>query len=168
MTDSPNPQPKTVPAWATRSGLLPVSGPRPVDASAQALADRDYIRESISLYSYGYDERRLDVLEALFTEDVRFAINIAGDEQEVVGRDRVIAWLADIMESQSDQRKHVMSNIVIRDLDGDSASASTYLVVFSTDTESEAATTGFYDIELRKEEGRWRISYILDGLDLPF
>jgi hypothetical protein len=169
MTES-NQVPETCPpAWAHSSGFLSLQKPGPVPTTLQEIADRDLARESALRYSYAYDERRLDVLRSLLTSDAKFSISISGAGAHTEsGRDTVVAWLAGIMDGQDDQRRHVVSNVIIEEIDSESAVITTYLAVFSIRETAQLATTGFYRFDLVKQDSIWRIRHIFDGLDRPF
>lgn len=169
MTEA-NPVPETCPpAWGHAAGFLALNEARAVPTTLEELADRDLARESALRYSYAYDERRLDVLRSLLTADAKFSISISGTEaQSVEGRDTVVKWLSDIMESQDDQRRHVVSNVIIESISAERAVIVTYLAIFSAKVTAELATTGFYRFDLEKQDSVWRISHIFDGLDRPF
>ena len=133
------------------------------------LANRDYARETAIRYSYAYDERRLDVLEQLLAPDAAFSLTIGGGgDFTVSGRQAVIDWLADIMSSQADQRRHVISNVIVEELTATTAVVVTYLTIFSVEAVAALATTGFYRFSLTKADSKWLIDHILDGLDRPF
>jgi hypothetical protein len=157
------------PAWAHAAGFISLKEPGAVPTTLQELADRDLARESALRYSYAYDERRLDVLHSLLSPDAKFSISISGATVETQeGRETVIAWLSDLMDSQDDQRRHVVSNVIIEDISADRAVVVTYLAVFSVRETAQLATTGFYRFDLEKHGSVWRISHIFDGLDRPF
>lgn len=157
------------PAWAHTAGFMALGEPTTVPSTLEELADRDLARESAIRYSYAYDERRLDVLRSLLTENAKFSISISGsDVQSVEGRDTVVSWLAGIMDSQDDQRRHVVSNVIIEELTTHEAVIVTYLAIFSVKDAAQLATTGFYRFDMEKQDDVWRISHIFDGLDRPF
>lgn len=157
------------PAWAHTGGYLSLRGPQPVTDDIHTLADREYAKDTALRYSYAYDERRIEVLRELFTPEARFSISIAGSgDLTVVGREAIISWLGDIMHSQADQRRHLVSNVIVEEITPASAVVVTYLAVYSVDDTATLATTGFYRFELVRQSGIWRIDHILDGLDLPF
>ncbi|GAA3704846.1 hypothetical protein GCM10023081_46430 [Arthrobacter ginkgonis] len=157
------------PAWAHTAGFLALRAPGAVPVSVRELADRDLARESALRYSYAYDERRLEVLRSLLTEDAKFSISVSGNAVHTEqGRDTVVQWLSDIMESQDDQRRHLVSNVIIEDITSHTAEIVTYLAVYSVRETAQLATTGFYRFELEKHDSVWRISHIFDGLDRPF
>lgn len=169
MTDS-NPALETCPpAWAHAGGFLSLAAPRAVPETLQEVADRDLARESALRYSYAYDERRLDILSALLTPNAKFSLSISGgDVHTESGRETVVKWLSGIMDGQDDQRRHLVSNVIIEDITDSTAVVVTYLAVYSVKETAQLATTGFYRFELAKEGRVWLISHIFDGLDRPF
>ncbi|BCW58554.1 nuclear transport factor 2 family protein [Arthrobacter sp. StoSoilB20] len=168
MTDSDTLDTCT-PAWAHAKGFLSLGAPRAVPTTFQEIADRDLARESALRYSYAYDERRLDVLHDLLTTDAKFSISISGGEVHAEsGRETVVEWLSGIMNGQDDQRRHLVTNIIVEDITDSTAVIVTYLAVYSVRETAQLATTGFYRFELAKEGPLWLISHIFDGLDRPF
>jgi len=157
------------PAWAHQVGRLSLGKVARVPTSLRALADRLLIQETASRYSLAYDERRLEVLADVFTDDVTFAYCISGGGyEEHSGRETVIDFLHEVMKGQPDQRRHVCGNFIVEDLSGDEALVTLYFALFAADTEARLVTSGFYRMEMRKSEDMWRISYLYDGIDRPF
>lgn len=157
------------PAWGHQTGALSLGTVSAVSYSLTEIADRQFIAESAYRYVLAYDERRLDVLTDVFTADVTFAFSVSGGGYgQYEGRDAVIGWLSDIMEGQFDQRRHVVSNFIVEELNADRAVITLYLSLFASDTETRVVTTGFYRMELLQSDGKWRISFVYDGLDRPF
>jgi hypothetical protein len=127
------------------------------------------IQETMARYAVAYDERRLDILADVFTEDAIFAFSIAGGSYgEYTGRQAVVDWLHEVMLGQFDQRRHSCNNFILEELDGYRAAAAVYFSLFASAEETELVTTGFYRVNFRKEDGRWRICYVFDGLDRAF
>jgi SnoaL-like domain len=157
------------PAWGHQAGVLSLGTVSAVSYSLTEIADRQFIAETAYRYVTAYDERRLDVLADVFTADVTFAVSFSGGAYaQYEGRDIVIKWLSDIMEGQFDQRRHVVGNFIIEELNADHAAITLYLSLFASDTETRVVTTGFYRMELLKADEKWRITYLYDGLDRPF
>jgi hypothetical protein len=157
------------PTWGHQAGVLSLGTVSAVSHSLTEIADRQFIAETAHRYALAYDERRLDVLADVFTEDVIFAFSISGGGYgQYAGRDAVIGWLSDIMQGQFDQRRHVVSNFIVEELNADRAVITLYLSLFASDTETRVVTSGFYQMELYKSDDKWRISYVYDGLDRPF
>ncbi len=157
------------PAWAARAGHVEPVGAQPIPEDAAELANRYALIETVQRYAYAYDERSLSALRELFTESVVFSYTVSGGPiGEVRGRDAVIGWLDEIMASQADQRRHIVSNIVTQHLGYESATLVAYLALFSVAATAQLVTTGFYRFELLRQDDRWKISAVLDGLDRPF
>lgn len=155
------------PAWASRTGLVHVA-PRPPAGlgAAQALQDR------LHRYCWGFDERRRDVLVDTFTADAVWVGEVMGETTigPHRGRDTVLAWLAAFWEHQRDQRRHVVTNFVLEELQDSTASAMAYLLLVGTRNASVALeAAGLYRVEYRLEpDDVWRISRLIAGFDAPF
>jgi hypothetical protein len=140
-----------------------------VTATHTELADRCAIEEVVSRFGYTYDERRLEVLKEILTDDAVLAYSLSGSPVvEIDGRAEVITWLSDIMQRQSDQRRHNLSNIVIDFVGCDRATVQAYLCLYAVSDQARLITTGFYRFDLIKRSGSWKVSYLLDCLDRPF
>lgn len=170
MTENADAVPASCPpGWAHQVGAMSLGRVAPVPSSLTELADRLLIHETASRYALAYDERRLEILADVFTDDVTFAFCVSGGGYgEIKARESVIDWLHEVMNGQSDQRRHICSNLIIEELRADHAVVTTYLALFASDAETRLVTSGFYRMEMRKTDERWRISFIYDGLDRPF
>ncbi len=157
------------PAWAHQVEALSLGKLQPVPSSTSQLADRLLIQESASRYALAYDERRMEILADVLTEDVTFAFCVSGGGYgEFKGRDTVIDWLGEVMQGQSDQRRHVCGNFIVEELSAGRATVTLYHALFASDAETRLVTSGFYRMEMRKADDKWRICFIYDGLDRPF
>ncbi len=166
MTDIPAECP---PAWGHDVEAWSLGHVREVPASAHEVADRLLVQESASRYALAYDERQLDVLDDLLTDDMVFAFSVSGGGYaETKGKTEVIPWLHDIMQTQSDQRRHVCGNFIVEELTSDFAHVTLYFALFASQATTQLVTTGFYVMKMSKIDGKWRINYIYDGLDRPF
>jgi hypothetical protein len=158
----------TKPGWAHEAQAVSLGSVKAV-ADAGSLADRLLVHETLARYAWAYDERRLDVLRDVFTEDGSYVALVPGVEPVgSEGRERLVPWLAEIMEGQRDQRRHVLANLVIEELTDTHCVAMCYSILFASDTEARLVAPGFYRAELRKEDGKWRIAQLRNGLDRPF
>jgi hypothetical protein len=161
--------PDCTPAWGSAAGYLQPRGPISTTLTLADLVDRYAVQDTVLRYSYAYDERALNVLRALLTDEAVFAYTISGSPlEEVRGKETLVSWLADIMESQTDQRRHAVTNVVVQDISSDRATVVGYISLVSVAAKASLVTTGFYRFDLEKSGGVWRIAYILDGLDRPF
>ena len=157
------------PAWAAQSGHVQLSPPGAVNP-AQA-ADRLAIAECIHRYGWGYDERDREPLGDCFTEDGIWEGSVMGvdtiDPQQ--GRGAVVEFLTGFWATQTDQRRHIFTNVVITDLDESTAVAHAYLLLTAASEGVMApVTTGPYRLEMRREHGLWRIARLVAGFDAPF
>ncbi len=163
---APNPEP----SWGRDLGLLDIGSPCG-RLTAEAVADRLLITETMHRYGWAYDERDGDALRDCFTEDTVFEASIAGHSPigPFRGRDAFLDWLTAFWSEQRDQRRHIVLNPIINDLRTDSAVALSYMLLTSAqDGAMRATTTGFYRMRMRKHDGVWRIEDFYAGFDTPF
>jgi hypothetical protein len=75
----------------------------------------------------------------------------------------------DYFESNSMQRRHMMCNTLILELNESFAHLKQYMMLLTTKKSSkvEIVTPIFYDFKLKKTEGIWKISYRQINLDAP-
>lgn len=157
------------PGWAHSTGVIdlrPLAGvPDPA-----SIPDRMAVQDTAFRYVVAYDERRLDVIESLFTETVTFSYRVGeGPLSSETGRSTVIDWLGGIMQSQTDQRRHVLGTVLIESLTSDEALVLAYNTIFGVETEAQLITTGLYRFKMVKVEGNlWKIDEAIDALDRPF
>jgi hypothetical protein len=157
------------PAWGHVIGELSLGPVADVGAAAEHLVDRLLVVETLARYGWAYDERRYEVLESVFTEDAVFAGSIAGEGAfRHEGRKTVVDWLAGIWPQQLDQRRHLYTNPVIEHLTDRECTLCVSFGLFASSDTSRLVTTGWKRVQLRKQDGKWLISEIYDGLDRPF
>ena len=136
--------------------------------SALSTADRLAIHELLARSAWAYDEARLDVMEACFTADAQMALRIAGGDVigPHIGRDAVLKLIRNAIESQSDQRRHVISNVFVESESADSAVVVSTLALLTTANEQTSVlSAGLYrDTVVRTSEG-WRFRERFLSLD---
>ena len=118
------------------------------------------IHELLSRAAYAYDERDVGMLEDSFTEDASFSMRIAGGDLvgPFEGREAIMKLMTDSMESQSDVRRHVVSNIFF-DESGDSPVAISNLTLMATENgEIQLLSAGVYKDTVVNLDGVWRVS----------
>ncbi len=132
-------------------------------------SDRDAIENTLHRYAFGYDEGDWKLVESTFTADAQLSLRVTGGELAgpFTGRDAIIDMMDETAKTQPDQRRHVTSNVVV-DVDGDRATAWSYLTIFSAhDGTLTALSTGTYEDELVRAADGWRLSMRHIALDLP-
>lgn len=86
-----------------------------------------------------------------------------------VGRDRVMEWMTRFWRYQRDQRRHVFTNFVVDEFDGEQITAYCYLQLFgSRHSESKFETAGFVRFVLARAGDHWAIRRFAAGFDSPF
>jgi hypothetical protein len=157
-----------VPAWGHGTGTirLTLSGEREF-----AFDDRQALQECLFRYCWGFDERRLDLLDEVFATPSTWEALVMGEIQvgPFVGKEGVLEWLSRFWKYQKDQRRHMIVNFMVEELTADSARAVAYLILAgSTRAKSQVEITGFYQVRYVRTDGRWQISHLLGGFDAPF
>lgn len=133
--------------------------------------DRLAIHELMGRAAYALDERDLEMLAASFAGDAVMSVRIAGGEPlgPFDGREAIMDLMKDSMGQQTDQRRHVMSNLFIDDDDPERPRVTSYLTLFGTENgEVRLICTGIYHDEVRRENGRWVLAKRHLDLDRPF
>ena len=80
--------------------------------------DRLMIIETLNRYGWCYDSRDLQLLGGTFANSDTFAIELSETDTwgPYTGRSQIVEWLAAVMEQQTDQRRHCISNFIVRTL----------------------------------------------------
>ncbi|MCH8058515.1 MAG: nuclear transport factor 2 family protein [Proteobacteria bacterium] len=134
-------------------------------------SDKLAIHELLSRAAYCFDERKLDVLKHCFTVDASMLVNITGSGEvgPFKGREAIIKLMSDTLASQTDVRRHVISNFFFEAEGNRAATVFSSLVVTSVENgEINVIISGIYRDEVVKEDGDWRISHRHLNLDIPF
>ena len=138
------------------------------------IADRIAIRDVIDAYGIYWDTYDLDSYLSLFTNDaVGVSYNDKGEKITVEIKDKRKILKSkermDYFESNGIQRRHMMSNTLILELNESFAHLKQYMILLTTNKNSkvEIVTPIFYNFKLKKTEGTWKISYRQINLDSP-
>lgn len=142
----------------------------PRDGKAR-MSDRDEIENLLNAYALAYDENDMDAMEECFTEDAGMTLRIQDGDLlgPFEGREAIVKLMRDSLASQTDQRRHIVTNLVIRDLAGSVARAESYLTLISVEGNAlTVLSTARYEDRLVLDSGRWRFSGRHVQLDLPY
>ena len=121
----------------------------------QFLFDKDAIREVMARYCHALDACRFADVAALFTPDGEWTT----DYGAAVGRAAIESLLRDTVpvKGEGPQRKHYITNIIIR-IEGDTAHCvSDYLVVRESEHGLMPVMGGTYRDTFRRHDGGWFI-----------
>ena len=161
---------RPAPAWAHATGALAMRVP-PAPRQRSAEIDRSLILEQPSRYCWAYDERRVELLEACFSEDAVWEGTVAGVKRvgPLSGRDQILRWLTEFWPHQHHQPRHMLLNTVVEAQEADAARTLSYMLLTTARRgRVRISTTGFYRLSLVLVDGRWRIAHMFAGFDAPF
>lgn len=135
------------------------------------LEDKLAIQELLARSAYALDERQLEMLADTFSADASLAIDIAGTAGEVLfeGRDAIMGLMRDSMEAQTDQRRHVVTNLFFEALTEDRAAVISNITITSVEHGAiRLVTSGLYRDAVIREGDRWRIERRRIELDMAY
>ena len=138
------------------------------------IADRIAIKDVIDAYGIYWDTNDLDSYLSLFTDDAvgvsfnengkKITVRIKDKRKMLKSKERMRFF-----ESNGIQRRHMMCNSLILELNESFAHLKQFTILLSTNKNSqvEIITPISYDFKLKKTEGIWKISYSQINLDAP-
>ena len=124
-----------------------------------SVEDRFAISELLTRMAYYYDEGLLDHLEASFSPDAVMSMQIAAGDivGPFQGRENIMTLYRDAKSTQTDVRRHDITNVFFDFADG-VISTTSYLTLFATEHgETKLLTTGVYRDIVEQSEGIWRV-----------
>lgn len=135
------------------------------------MADREQIVETLNLWAWGYDENKTDVIANCFTADATMTLRI--EDGDLIGpfegRDAILGLMTGSLEQQTDQRRHITTNIIFEEQSDDSAKVISYLTLTAAENgEVKLLSTGVYTDAFVLDEGKWRIKGRFLQLDAPY
>jgi hypothetical protein len=119
----------------------------------QALVDKEAIREAMAMYCHALDSCRFGDVAALFLPDGEWTTDYGAAR----GRSEIETLLRNTVpvKGEGPQRKHYITNVVIR-LDGDTAHCvSDYLIIRESEGGLIPVMGGTYRDIFRRHEGGW-------------
>jgi 3-phenylpropionate/cinnamic acid dioxygenase small subunit len=131
-----------------------------LDANVRATVE---ITQLISRYGNCLDRGDFDGLVACFTEDAEFHVAPnPGVESPLKGPAGIRANIERRWKlfAETEQRRHVMTNIVVEEVSGETARARTVIIVFAVAREPGSTIRphglGVFDDILECHDGRWQ------------
>ncbi|CAA9553791.1 MAG: hypothetical protein AVDCRST_MAG33-1111 [uncultured Thermomicrobiales bacterium] len=136
------------------------------------MSARGDIENVLNRYSIAYDDNDMAEMADTFAEKAVMTLRIGGGDLigPFEGKDAVMKLMTDSLASQTDQRRHVTTNFVLRSEDGSTAVVNSYLTLISVEGgKATLLSTAKYEDELVKEgDGAWRFTKRHVELDLPY
>lgn len=122
-------------------------------------ADREVaadVAEVLVRYATGIDRRDWDRFRTCFTDDVDADYGEVGHWH---GVDEITEFMRTIHEPCG-HTMHRISNVAVDEVDGDRVTARAYVdaIVLLADDQNGVRASGFYDDELVRDDGGWRIA----------
>jgi len=122
--------------------------------------DRLAIGELLSTASYSYDQHDLEGLSACLSDQIVMSIQVVNSPLvgPFVGRAAVMELYRGAMTSQTDTRRHVISNTILREV-ADGVESISNLTLFATEAGvTQLLTVGLYRDTVVREQGGWKIA----------
>ena len=159
--------PAPTPQWASKGGVLNF-GPNKAEWDDSRTSDVLRIKEVYARWGMYYDECRMDLLSSLFEEDGILEIYVGSGDLagSFVGVDKVADFLTRTIISQGDQRRHLMTNVLVERLSETEASTIAYGAVLVASQGMSLDISAVYSGDLVKgKDGVWRFCRLAIGMD---
>jgi len=133
------------------------------------MVDRNDIENLLNSYSLAYDSNDMVLMEDCFTADAVFSMKIVdNDPLSFETRDVIMKLMRDSLASQTDQRRHANSNLIVRS-EGGVTKTTNYLGLSAVENgEIKLLSSGVYSNEIVEDEGKLRIRKMHLDLDRPY
>ena len=139
------------------------------------LETRLAIHEALARGAYALDERLMDELAAGFTSDARLEIVIADAEPIVFeSRETIMGLMRDSAETQTDLRRHVITNLFFddnagKDPDEKKVSCTANLTITAVENgDIRLVTSGYYKDQFVRDGDQWLIARRRIELDMAY
>jgi len=135
------------------------------------MAGKQSITEILGKLGWAYDTGNLDQLETVYTVDSRFTISIAGMGQvgDYRSKDTITGLYRGAKASQTDVRRHVVTNIFFTEETQTTATVISYLTPFALkEATLKVLSTGIYTDKFSLIDGAWKILHRDLALDAPY
>ncbi len=129
------------------------------------------IHELLARSAYALDERDMDMLQETFAANAELLLRIAGAGEDVAftGRDNIMGLMRDAAATQTDKRRHVVSNLFFEVAANDRAEVISNITITSVENgQVRLVTTGLYRDRVVLEQSEWRIARRIIELDMPY
>ena len=125
------------------------------------MADKQAITEILGKMGWAFDNNKLDYYDAVYADDARFTISMAGKGQvaEFESKATIMGLYTSTKAYQgNDHRRHVISNIFFAEDTPTSATVVSYMTLFlKVDDAMKLLSTGEYTDKFALIGGRWKI-----------
>ena len=129
------------------------------------------VHELLSRAAYALDEQDLQMLAACFAAEAEFRMQIAGNPPipPFVGHAAIMELMRNSMATQTDKRRHVVSNIFFAAEGDTEVRVVSNLTLFGTENAViRLISTALYRDRVVRRDGRWLLAERSIELDLPY
>jgi hypothetical protein len=135
------------------------------------MVDRETLEQLFSQYGWPMDTREFATLNEVFAKDASFTVQIAGGDTygPIQGREAIYEFVSETVGAQTDQRRHLITNVRVESESPDGVTATAILTLLVIENGSlEVKSSGLYRGQVVQEDGAWRFADLHLLLDLPF
>lgn len=137
------------------------------------LNDRQTIIDTLAKYAWGFDENDFSLLASVFAEDATSGGKVAGTDISwgpMRGREEIVGGLQGMRNSQTDRRRHCLSNHHFVSQTDMAATVRCYMTLLSAaDSKVSPVTMGILEADLTKGgDENWLVKRLDINLDAPF
>jgi 3-phenylpropionate/cinnamic acid dioxygenase small subunit len=135
------------------------------------MADKQLITQILGKLAWAYDSGNLQYFESVFAGDARFTLSIAGKGQvgDYRSLENIMSLYRGAQQSQTDQRRHVVSNVFFVEESDNTATVVSYLTLLATQAGlTRTLSSGVYTDRFELIDGEWRLRHRDLALDAPY
>lgn len=129
------------------------------------MADLNALNQLFALYAWSMDGHELHRLNDVFGEGSSFVGSFPGGQFDFQGKAELVAFITDTTNAQTDQRRHVITNVMLESETKGRANLSLVVIDGGVVT---LKTTGVYTVDLVTEPGGLRFRRMQLDLDAGF
>ncbi|MGI9414012.1 MAG: nuclear transport factor 2 family protein [Hyphomicrobiales bacterium] len=129
------------------------------------------IHELLGRAAYAFDERDIEMLERCFAPEATMLVTIVDGQTfgPFDGREAIMGLMKATLDSQTDMRRHTISNFIFEEEGDDRARVLSTVVVTSAENgEIKLVTSGVYDDVVTRTDDGWQIADRKLKLELGF
>lgn len=129
------------------------------------------VHELLSRAAYALDEHDQELMGACFAPEAEFHLRIAGRDPipPFVGHAAIMGLMSNAMQTQTDKRRHVVSNVFFEETGDDEATVVSNLTLFGTENGViRLISAGLYRDRVVRRDGKWLLAVRSIDLDLPY
>lgn len=135
------------------------------------MVDRDALEQLFAQYGWPMDSREFGFLNDVFAKDATFTVQITGGDTygPIEGREAIYEFCSSTVAAQTDQRRHLITNVrTERETDGGAIATAILTLLVIENGALEVKSSGLYRGEVVREDDAWRFASLHLTLDLPF